>query len=188
MTNPFNWAGRGLRRVAAGAATCLAALVLAGCAGPQIADYAAQRPAFDFKQYFNGRLVAHGLVSDRSGVVLRRFVVTMRCAWVGDSGTLDEQFVYDDGELQQRVWRVRVQADGTFIGTAADVVGQATGAASGSAFRWNYTLNVPARGSVYELQFDDWLHLIDERTLINKATMSKFGVRVGEVLLSFTKL
>ena len=188
MTNPFNWAGRGLRRVAAGAATCLAALVLAGCAGPQIADYAAQRPAFDFKQYFNGRLVAHGLVSDRSGVVLRRFVVTMRCAWVGDSGTLDEQFVYDDGELQQRVWRVRVQADGTFIGTAADVVGQATGAASGSAFRWNYTLKVPARGSVYELQFDDWLHLIDERTLINKATMSKFGVRVGEVLLSFTKL
>ena len=188
MTNPFNSAWCRLRRVATGAATCLVALVLAGCAGPQLADYAAQRPAFDFKQYFSGSLVAHGLVSDRSGLVLRRFVVTMRCDWVGDSGTLDEQFVYDDGELQQRVWRVRVQPDGTFVGTAADVVGQAQGAASGSAFRWQYTLNVPARGSVYEVQFDDWIHLIDERTALNKATMRKFGVRVGEVLLSFTKL
>jgi Protein of unknown function (DUF3833) len=188
MTNSLIAAGARLRRAASLAASCLAALVLAGCAGPQLADYAAQRPAFDFKQYFSGRLVAHGLVSDRSGVVLRRFVVTMRCAWVGDSGTLDEQFVYDDGELQQRVWHVRAQADGSFIGTAADIVGQATGAASGSAFRWNYTLKVPARGSVYELQFDDWIHLIDERTALNKATMSKFGVHVGEVLLSFNKL
>ena len=186
--NTFNPAWRLVRHMVATGAACVAALTLAGCAGPQLADYAAQRPVFDFRSYFNGPLLAHGLVTDRSGQVLRRFVVTMRCDWVGDSGTLDEQFVYDDGELQQRIWRVRAQADGSFVGTAADVVGQATGAASGSAFRWSYTLKVPAQGSVYELQFDDWIHLIDERTALNKATMRKFGVRVGEVLLSFTKL
>lgn len=188
MTKTFNSPWRIARRlVCMGSAGAVVLALAAGCAGPQLADYAAQRPAFDFKDYFNGPLRAHGIVSDRSGKVLRRFVVTMRCEWAGDSGTLDEQFVFDDGERQTRVWRVRKEADGSFVGTAADVVGQARGGASGPAFNWRYTLQVPVRGEVYEVQFDDWLHLIDERTVLNKAVMSKFGIRVGEIMLSFSK-
>lgn len=175
---------RGVGALAAG----LTALVLSGCAGPQLADYAAQRPMFDFKKYFSGKLIAHGMASDRAGAVQRRFVVTMDCTWVGDMGTLDEHFVYDDGEKQQRIWRVRLLPDGTLTGTADDVVGEARGAAAGAAFRWQYTLKLPARGSVYEVQFDDWIHLIDERTALNKAVITKFGIRVGDVLLSFTKV
>ena len=34
---------------------------------------------------------------------------------------------------------------------------------------------------------DDWMYLIDDRVMLNRATMSKFGVRLGEVFLSFTK-
>jgi Protein of unknown function (DUF3833) len=170
-----------------GAAGAAAAIALAGCAGPQLADYAAEQPVFDFKQYFDGTLTAHGLVSDRGGKVLRRFEVTMRCDWVGDAGTLDEQFEYSDGERQHRVWRVRKQTDGRFVGTADDVVGEAVGSSSGSAFNWRYTLKLPVRGDVYEVQFDDWIHLINERTAINKAVMSKFGVRIGEVTLSFSR-
>ncbi len=181
-------AARFSRRAAVCAATLFAAFALAGCAGPQIADYAAQRPMFDFKKYFSGKLIAHGMASDRAGKVQRRFVVTMDCTWVGDMGTLDEHFVYDDGEKQQRIWRVRQLPDGTLTGTADDVVGEARGATAGAAFRWQYTLKLPARGSVYEVQFDDWIHLIDERTALNKAVITKFGVRVGDVLLSFTKL
>ena len=177
-----------LRRVASGSAVLLAVFALAGCAGPQLADYAAQRPMFDFKKYFSGKLIAHGMASDRGGTVQRRFVVTMDCTWIGNEGTLDEHFVYDDGEKQQRIWRVRLLPDGTLTGTADDVVGEARGAAAGAAFRWQYTLKLPARGSVYEVQFDDWIHLIDERTALNKAVISKFGIRVGEVLLSFTKV
>lgn len=188
MNNQVNPALHLARRIAAAATVCLAAFALAGCAGPRLEDHAQERPVFNFKQYFNGKLIAHGMVSDRSGNVLRRFVVTMNCNWVGDSGTLDEQFVYSDGELQHRLWRVREQADGQFIGTADDVVGQAVGASSGSAFNWRYTLKLPVRGDVYDVQFDDWLHQIDERTVLNKAVMSKFGVRVGEVILSFSKL
>jgi hypothetical protein len=183
----FDSAARLVRRLLVAAIAGAAALALCGCAGPQPADYAAQRPLFDFKRYFDGTLLAHGLVSDRSGKVVRRFVVTMRCDWVGDSGTLDEQFVYDDGERQNRVWHVRRLADGSMVGTADDVVGQASGTSSGSAFNWRYTLRLPVGGTVYEVQFDDWMHLIDERTVLNKAVMSKFGVRVGEVLLSFSR-
>lgn len=173
------------RRIAALAAC--AAFALAGCAGARLDDFAAEGPRFDFRQYFDGTVLAHGLVSDRGGKVLRRFVVTMRCHWVGDAGTLDEEFVYSDGERQRRVWRVQKLPDGRYTGSADDVVGQAQGASAGPAFNWHYTLRLPVGGNVYEVQFDDWMFLIDERTLINKAVMSKFGIRIGEVTLSFSR-
>ena len=59
--------------------------------------------------------------------------------------------------------------------------------AAGNAFRWAYTLRLPVDDSVYEVQFDDWMYLVDERVMLNKAVMSKFGIRLGEVTLSFTK-
>ena len=52
------------------AALVAAAALLAGCASaPTPADYAAEKPLLDLKQYFNGELVAHGLFTDRSGKV-----------------------------------------------------------------------------------------------------------------------
>jgi hypothetical protein len=38
-----------------------------------------------------------------------------------------------------------------------------------------------------EVQFDDWMYLMTDKVMLNKATMSKFGVRLGEVTLSFSK-
>jgi len=66
-------------------------------------------------------------------------------------------------------------------------VGQAKGQTQGNAFRWTYTLALPVDGKVYHVDFDDWMYLIDERVMLNRATMSKFGVRLGEITLSFTK-
>ena len=165
----------------------MAVLPLVGCAAPQIADHATEKASFDFKQYFDGTVMGHGLVNDRGGKVLRRFVVTMRCQWAGDKGTLNEDFVYDDGEKQNRVWNVQRQPDGRYVATAADVVGQAQGAGVGAAFNWRYTLKLPVRGSVYEVQFDDWMYRIDDKIVINKVVMSKFGIRVGELVLSFSR-
>jgi len=42
-------------------------------------------------------------------------------------------------------------------------------------------------GSIYDVQFDDWMYLVDERVMLNKAAMSKFGIRLGEVTLAFNK-
>ena len=61
------------------------------------------------------------------------------------------------------------------------------GVAAGSALNWRCTLRLPVDGSVYEVQFDDWMYLVDERVMLNKAVMSKFGIRLGEVTLAFTK-
>ena len=161
--------------------------VLAGCASPQVSDYAQQRPKLELDRYFNGRIRAHGIFQKRGGEVVRRFTVVMDCHWEGNQGVLDEAFSYSDGSTQRRVWRLTKHADGRYTGRADDVVGEAEGQESGNAFRWNYTLRLPVDGKEYEVQFDDWMFLIDERVMLNRATMSKFGVSLGEVLLSFTK-
>lgn len=122
-----------------------------------------------------------------SGEVVRRFTVVMDCHWEGHQGVLDEAFTYSDGSTQRRIWRLTKHADGRYTGTADDVVGEAQGQTAGNAFRWNYTLRLPVDGKEYEVQFDDWMFLVDDRVMLNRATMRKFGVTLGEVLLSFTK-
>jgi hypothetical protein len=163
------------------------ALVLAGCAGPQVADYAGQQPVLDLRNYFDGVLDAHGIFTDRSGKVVKRFSVVMRCRWSGDEGVLDESFLYSDGSTQKRIWHLRRGADGHYTGRADDVTGEAVGQARGNAFRWRYTLQLPVDGKVVAVQFDDWMYLMNDQVMLNRAAMSKWGVHLGDVTLTFIK-
>jgi hypothetical protein len=165
----------------------LGALTLAGCAGPGIGEYATEKPVLDLRSYFNGRVDGWGVFTDRSGKVVKRFVVRMDCRWQGDEGVLDEDFTYSDGTRQRRIWHITRGADGAYTGRADDVVGTATGQARGNALRWNYTLALPVEGRTWHVQMDDWMYLMDNTVMLNKTTMTKFGVRLGEVTLSFTK-
>jgi len=165
----------------------LLATALAACAGPQVQDYAQQQPQFDIRDYLNGPLTAHGMFTDRSGRVVKRFTVKMTGRWEGDSGTLDEHFTYSDGTTQRRVWRIKHLGNGRYSGRADDVVGEATGEGAGNAFRWSYTLALPVDGRVWNVAMDDWMYRMDERTVLNRTVMSKFGLHLGDVTLSFTK-
>jgi hypothetical protein len=163
------------------------ALVLGGCASQSIETYANEKPVLDLPTYFNGTLDAYGVFTDRSGTVVKRFSVVMVCNWQGDQGTLDEDFTYSDGSKQKRVWHLTKLANGRFTGRADDVVGEALGESRGNTFHWNYTLNLPVDGKVYAVQFDDWMYLMDDKVMLNKASMRKFGIGLGEVTLSFFK-
>ena len=163
------------------------ALALSACAGPQIADYAAETPVLDLRKYFTGTVDAWGIFTDRSGRVVKRFTVVIDCQWQGDEGVLDEAFTYSDGTLQRRVWRLKALPNGRYEGRADDVVGMATGQTKGNAFQWQYTLALPVDGKVWEVQFDDWMYLMNDRVMLNKAVMSKLGVTLGEVTLSFSR-
>ena len=167
---------------------CLAltALLISGCASVQVADYAPEKPKFELREYFNGRVIAHGVVQDRSGKVLRRMTVDMACTWVGDTGTLNEDFTYADGKKERRIWTIKKQGD-RYIGTAADVVGEAIGMAAGNALNWKYVLALPVDDKVYNVDFDDWMWQLDDKVMMNRAVFSKFGFRLGEVLITFYK-
>lgn len=164
-----------------------AAATLTACSAPQPSHYADQRPLLDVQDYFNGTLDAHGMFQDRFGKVVKRFVVVMRCSWNGDTGTLDEDFVYSDGTRQKRVWTLTRSGPGRFTATAPDVIGTAEGIVSGNALRWRYVLALPIGERVINVSMDDWMFLIDERVMLNRTAMSKLGVDLGTVTLSITK-
>ena len=175
-----------------GVAALLVALgLLAGCASPQVSDYAAEKPVLDLRQYFKGTIDAYGVFTDRSGRVVKRFTVVMTCSWQGppgqETGVLDEVFSYSDGTTDRRIWTLKRSPDGRYTGTAADVLGEAFGEEKGNAFRWGYTLKLPVDGKIVEVQFDDWMYLMSDKVMLNKAVMSKFGIRLGEVTLTFVK-
>ena len=169
----------------------LSSALLAGCAGPQITDYAAEKPALDLRQYFNGTIDAYGIFTDRSGKVVKRFTVEMICTWTGapgqEVGVLDEFFTYSDGTKDRRIWTLKRGADGKYTGTAGDVLGVANGEVKGNAFRWGYTLLLPVDGKTIEVQFDDWMYQMTDKIMLNKADMSKFGFKLGEVTLTFVR-
>lgn len=159
---------------------------LVGCASVDVTQYRGEQPAFDLATYFNGTIDGWGMFQDRSGKVVRRFTVRIDARWDGERGTLDEHFEFSDGEKQNRVWKLVKQGD-RYTGTAADVVGTGVGTAAGNAFHLRYVLALPVEGRVWHVDMDDWMYMIDETTVLNRTTMSKFGVRLGEVTLSFRK-
>ncbi|MBT8514703.1 DUF3833 domain-containing protein [Polynucleobacter paneuropaeus] len=165
--------------------------LLAACASPKVSDYANQKPVLDLSDYFNGTLDAYGIFTDRSGAVVKRFTVLMKCRWeVIDGkkvGTLDESFEYSDGTKQKRIWKLTEVSPGKYIGKADDVVGEAIGESAGNALNWTYTLALPVDKDIYNVQFNDWMYLVTSKVMINKAQMSKFGIYLGEVTLSFYK-
>ena len=169
----------------------MALTALTACASPKVEQYATESPNLDLRQYFNGKLKAHGIFTDRQGVVVKRFVVDMTGTWQGNEGVLDEQFtdLQTNGKdaKQQRIWRLKYLGDGRYTGVADDVQGEAVGQSSGNAFNWKYTLALPVDGKVWDVQFDDWMYLMDDKIMLNKAAMSKWGVHLGDVTLVFTK-
>ena len=164
----------------------LMVLLMSGCASIAPQDYAKETPKLDLATYFNGNVTGWGMVQDRSGKVLRRMVVALDCKWNGNEGVLDESFQWSDGKTEKRVWKIRKEGD-KYIGTAGDVVGEAIGEAAGNALRWRYVLALPVGESTYHMDMDDWMWMIDNKTLANRTTMSKFGVQVAEISIFFTK-
>jgi len=166
-------------------------LILCSCTSNQTSLYQDEKPKFDLSEYFSGVVDADGMFTDRNGVVKKRFTVFIHAHWENMNGqkvgTLDEHFEYSDGSKQERIWTITEQAPGKYVGKAADVVGEAIGESSGNALNWKYTLALPVDGAVYNVQFDDWMYMITPNVVLNKAKMSKFGIDLGEVTLSFYK-
>ena len=164
---------------------------LFACSSPLVTQYANEKPNLDLSEYFNGTIDAYGIFTDRSGEVKKRFTVLLVAHWkVVDGkkvGTLDESFEYSDGTKQKRIWTLTETAPGKYIGRADDVVGDALGESAGNALNWTYTLALPVDGTIYHVQFNDWMYLVTPKVMLNKAKMSKFGIDLGEVTLSFYK-
>ena len=163
-------------------------LFLNGCANNmKPTDFKDQKPRLVIENYLSGDVKAWGVLQNRSGKVIRQFKADLSGKWDGTNLVLDEIFNWNDGERQTRQWTIKKIDENNYEGTAADVVGKAKGYSYGPAFKFEYVLLVPVKGKNIKITFDDWIFMQDERVAINRAIMTKFGIKVAELTVMFIK-
>jgi hypothetical protein len=163
-------------------------MILSSCSSHKAEDYSNNTPLLTIQDYFNGPATAEGMLQNWRGKQTRRFSVMMQGTWQSNTeGTLHEEFVFDDGEKQTRDWHLKILDPHHFTATAHDVVGIARGEQYGNTIHMNYVLSVPVNGKQVNISIDDWLYAINKQTVINKSTLSKFGLNVGYLTIAFHK-
>ena len=162
-------------------------VLLNNCSEMKPEDYKNTKPIIKIEEYFQGNVKAWGMLQGRSGEVKRQFVADMKGEFDGQNLILDEIFIWNDGEKQERRWTIKKVGDNRYEGTAPDVVGIAKWVSFGSAFKFEYKLLVPYKDKKIKIRFDDWIFKQDDKTAINKAILTKFGFKVGELTVFFVK-
>ncbi len=161
--------------------------LLGACGTASIDDHQMAEPSFAPEDFFSGRLTAHGVVRDYSGAATRYFNADITACWENGVGTLDEAFVFDDGEQQVRIWTLTPDGAQRYIGTAGDVVGEGKARWQGNAMFLDYTLRIELKDGPIDVQIDDRMYRVSENVVINESKMRKFGVGVGEILLTLVR-
>lgn len=172
-------------------AILLAAIsILTGCSSMRIENFKNATPTLTLEDYFAGRAEAWGVFEDRFGNVRRQFTVDIAGTWNADARTLTlvEDFDYADGETERRVWTLRKTGPTTYEGTAEGVVGTATGEIAGNAFNWQYAFDLPVGGSTWRVRFDDWMFLQPGGVIVNRATVTKWGIEIGRATIMFHRI
>jgi hypothetical protein len=169
------------------------ALLLTSCASTKIDQFSATKADLVLEEYFNGHTQATGLFEDRFGKLRRQFTVDITGRVEGDTLILDEDFTYNDGEKQRRIWRLKKLAGGRYEGRANDVEGVAIGELRGNAFNFRYAIDLKVGtqkdGSpkTWRVKFNDWMFLQPNGVILNRAYVSRWGLQIGSVTLSFKR-
>ena len=150
-------------------------------------DFKNQEPRLIIEEYLSGDVKAWGILQNRSGKVTRQFSAVLNGKWDGKQLVLNEKFNWSDGEIQTRQWQITKIDEHNYEGTAGDVVGKAKGYSYGPTFKFEYVLLVPVKGREIKITFDDWIFMQDKRVAINRAKMTKFGIKVAELTVMFVK-
>lgn len=163
-------------------------VLFSGCSSMKIEDFKDKVPVFNFEEVLLGDSVGQGLFFDRFGKLQSQFTVQLKGRKEADTFFLDEHLTYATGEKTQRTFTFKKIADGEYIGEAQSFVGPIKVKTKGNAAQWRYVLLQDTGSGSYQFTFDDWMFLMPDQTILNRATMYKFGIRLGEVVMSVRKV
>ena len=166
-------------------------LLFTGCSQTDMKEFQNNTPKLDLFEFFAGETIAYGIFEDRFGNLKRQFRVNINGKIDNQILTLDEDFLYDDGEQAKRIWKIEKKIDSNqkiiYEGQADDIEGKASGSISGNALNWSYDIYLNIKGSDIKVHFNDWIYRQSEDLAINRAYVSKFGINIGSVTLVFVR-
>lgn len=153
-----------------------------GFAAQKPEDYEDGTPDFDMRRHLNGPILCEGVIYGPLGRVSSRFVAEFDASWEGNTGSMKEHFVYDDGSTQQREWHLQLSEDGAIKATADDVVGDGSGRQTGPTVLLKYKIRLPQGSGGHVLDTVDWMYLTPNGTIMNRSQFRKFGIKVAELV------
>ena len=161
----------------------LVACLTTGCTSPPQIEPQRGTEALMLESFFAGRTEGEGVFRNSWTGSERRFKVAIEGGWDGETLTLVEDFTFADGERDRKTWHLRRTSNSTFAGRRDDLVGEAMVWRDGKAMRMVYSVKLAG----WTVDFMDVLALREDGTLLNRATVGKWGLRLARVELVLRK-
>ena len=166
---------------------CLVFPLLIGCASPKMENVVSKDIPFDLIEYFKGKTTAWGLVVDRFGNLQRTFKVNLTGKRDNQKLVLKEYFTYNNGEKEYREWVITKTKSGSYEGKSKNTIGVAKGKKIGNTMRMVYDTKISVGETDIRVSFDDRFVKTDKKVLINRAEILKWGIKIADVTIFFSK-
>jgi Protein of unknown function (DUF3833) len=151
-------------------------------------DFSAAVPRFEPDKFFEGPVQSWGVIESRSGSPKSRVRAALIGRRDGSDVVITQNFTFEDGHTQQRVWRIRRIDEHRYDASADDVIGPAVGYAFGNAFHWEYTLQLRPHNFFSRVRMEHWMYLLgDGQTMLNRVVIRKFGIILAQTTEYFQR-
>ena len=160
---------------------------ITGCSNSSMENVVSKNVSFDLLEYFNGETTALGLIVDRFGNLQRTFKVRLNGNIDNKQLLLKEYFTYNDGETEYREWIIKKTETGTYEGKSKDTIGVAEGKQDRNTMRMVYDTTISISETDIRVSFDDRFVKADKKVVINRAEISKWGIKIADVTIFFSK-
>lgn len=142
---------------------------------------------FDFAAFFDGAVRGVGITQDWRGRLTDRFELTLHGDFTPTTGTLDEHLVHADGSVEQRRWDIVHRGAQDWRARCDGILGEALGGQQPWGFRWCYRVSHRLGTRDITLHCDDRMYAIDNRHLMNRIRVRKFGLPVASLTLLYSR-
>ena len=158
-----------------------------GCSNSSMENVVSKNLSFDLLEYFDGETNAWGVIVDRFGNLQRTFKVRLNGNIDNKQLLLKEYFTYNDGETEFREWIITKTETGTYEGKSKDTIGVAKGKQVGNTMRMVYDTTISIGETDIRVSFDDRFVKADKKVVINRADILKWGIKIADVTIFFSK-
>ena len=163
-------------------------LILGGCSTLPPQAFSSAQPRFEPDKFFEGHVRSWGVLETRTGSPKSRLRAELIGRRDGDAVVITQDFTFEDGHTQQRIWRIKRLDEHRYGAFADDVIGPAVGYAYGNAFHWVYTLQLRPGSALSRVRMEHCMYLLgDGTTMLNRVVIRKFGIIVGQTTEYFQK-
>ena len=145
-------------------------------------------PKLKFEVYFSGKVTAYGqMILYYPKKRIKNIKAKFNGKFHKDKLILNEEFI-ESNTKTDRVWTFKKISDLDFIGHENNVLSPFNVRVENNMLNMNYRFKTNYKNYNFSVNIKDNMYLINNKLLLNKSKVSKFGITIAETILLYTKL